>query len=374
VTQGGNTGLVGGSVPADPAVLLSTTRLAQVAGVEPVGGQLTAGAGATLADVHAAAKAVGRRFAVDLGARDRATVGGMIATNAGGTHAARLGSMRRHVVGVEAVMADGSVVSHLGGLLKDNTGYDLAGLLCGSEGTLAVVCAARLRLIPVPRETATAWVTFGSVPEAVHAGLTWFADDPVVEVVELLDERCMRLSNAPAGGAALLVEASGDGATERLGALVGDADADVAVTPAQRSALWERRDGIPERIRRQGVPVKADVAVPPAAVPELVARIPEAVTPVAAGAEWFCFGHLADGNIHVNLLAPGEDATAVEAAVLRLAVSLGGTISAEHGIGRDKVDLLPLVRTPAELVAFRSIKAALDPRGRLNPGVLLPAD
>jgi FAD/FMN-containing dehydrogenase len=353
-------------------VILLTTRIAAISGIDRRGGQLTAGAGTPLVDVHEAARSAGWRFGVDLGARDRATIGGMVATNAGGNHAARLGSMRRHVLGVEAVLADGSVLSRLGGLLKDNTGYDLAGLMCGSEGTLGVVCAARLRLVPAPSEVATAWVTFASMEEAAEAGLDWFARDASVEVVEFVDQRCLGLSSAPDGGAAVLVEAVGEAALERLAAMVGDAEPEVAVTDAQRAALWDRRDGLPERIRRLGTPVKADVAVAPPDVPRLVARVGNALAPVAPDARWFCFGHLADGNVHVNVVAPGVDAVAVESAVLRLAVSLGGTISAEHGIGRDKVDQLHLVRGPAELAAFRAIKDALDPGGLLNPGVLLP--
>ena len=371
VAQGGNTGLVGGSVPGPPSVVVSTVRCTSVTEPDAAGGQLTAGAGVTLADVHHAARSMGWRFGVDLAARDRATVGGMIATNAGGTHAARLGSMRRHVLGVEAVLADGTVVSRLGGLLKDNTGYDLAGLVCGSEGTLAIVCAARLRLTPAPEEVVTAWVPFGSVADAVAEGLRWFAREPAIEVLELVDAEGIRLVAAPAGGAALLVEAAGPGVTERLASLLGDRDVEVAATPAQRAALWERRDGLPERIRRLGVPIKADVAVPPSRVAELTAAVPAVLDRVAPGARCVAFGHLADGNVHVNVLAPAADPMEVESALLRLAVELGGTISAEHGIGREKAGLLDLVRTPAELAAFRAIKAALDPTGLLNPGVLL---
>ncbi len=372
VTQGGNTGLVGGSVPVRDAVVLSTSRLDAVGALDRSTGQLTAGAGATLAAVQAAARGAGWRFGVDLGAREQATIGGMVATNAGGNHAARHGPMRHHVVGVEAVLADGSVLSHLGGLLKDNTGYHLPSLLCGSEGTLAVVCAVRLRLLPAHEEVVTAWVSFPAVDEAVTAALGWFAAEPAIEVLEIADRACLELAGAPDAAAGVLVEATGPSATERLAALLDRFEAEVAVTVAQREALWERRDGLPEMIRRLGVPVKADVAVPPGRVPDLVAAVPEVLEPVAPGATPFCFGHLADGNVHVNVIAPDADARAVEDAVLRLAVSLGGTISAEHGIGRDKVDLLHLVRSDAEIAAFRSIKAALDPDGLLNPGVLLP--
>lgn len=373
VTQGGNTGLAGGSVPTRDAVVLSTARMDAVVDVDASTGQLTAGAGATLAAVQEAARRAGWRFGVDLGARAQATIGGMVATNAGGNQAARHGPMRHHVVGVEAVLPDGSVVSHLGGLLKDNTGYHLPSLLCGSEGTLAVVCAARLRLLPAHEEVVTAWVPFASVDEAVPAALRWFASEPAIEVLEIADRACLELAGAPEAGAGVLVEAVGPSATERLAAVLDGHDAEVAVTAAQREALWERRDGLPEAVRRLGVPVKADVAVPPTRVPELVQAVPGVVAEVAPGASSFCFGHLADGNVHVNVVAPGADAAAVEEAVLRLAVSLGGTISAEHGIGRDKVGLLHLVRSEAEISAFRAIKAALDPGGLLNPGVLLPA-
>lgn len=389
VPQGGNTGLVGATVPSGDEVVLSLVRLDQVGGVDDLSGQVTAGAGATIAAVHAATAGSGWHYPVDFAARESATVGGSIATNAGGHHVVRHGMTRRHVVGIEAVLADGSVISHLGGLVKDNTGYDLAGLLCGSEGTLGVVTAARLALVPDEPEVATALVGFDAVDSAVAAlgplrrrvagieALELMFADELRSVAEVLDAE-LPVDTSPA---VLLVEASGTAASVEqlaiaLDALDGVVDTAVALDPARRAALWRWRDHHTETINRLGAspPHKLDVTLPLHEVARFVGMVTELVASHAPTARLWLFGHAGDGNLHVNVtgLAPHDDE--VDAAVLSLVASLGGSISAEHGIGRAKRQWLHLVRSDEEVAAFRALKSALDPTGTLSPGVLLPDD
>ena len=377
VPQGGNTGLVGGAAPLDGEVVLSLRGLGRIWDVDADAGQLTAGAGATIADVQAAARAAGWEYGVDWGARDTATVGGSVATNAGGTRVMRFGDTRAQLLGVEAVLADGSVVSHLGGLVKDNTGYDLAGLLCGSEGTLAVVTAARLRLVPTYEQRVVAVVGVASMSEAValagHVRRT-VAD---VDALEVLTDECRALVGVPPPVPAdarvwLLVECAGhDDPTAALAGAVGDLPAAVAgpSEPARREHLWRMRHAITEAVNAIGPPIKLDVTLPG---PHLAAFCDEVAAVVPAGARLWLFGHVADGNIHVNVTGVDPHDELVDDAVLRLVADHGGSISAEHGIGRAKRRWLHLVRSDAEIDAMRRIKAALDPSGILNPGVLLP--
>jgi FAD/FMN-containing dehydrogenase len=377
VPQGGNTGLVGGGVPMHGETVLSLRALAAIVDVDPDAGQLTAGAGATIAAVQAAARAAGWEYGVDWGARDTATVGGSIATNAGGTRVIRHGDTRAQLLGVEAVLADGSVVSHLGGLVKDNTGYDLAGLLCGSEGTLGVVTAARLRLVPRYEQRVAAVVGLASMSEAVafagHVRRT-VAD---VDALEVLTDECRALVGAPppvpvdARVWVLVACAGHDDPTAALAAAVGDLPAAVAgpSEPARREQLWRMRHAITEAINAIGPPVKLDVTLPGS---RLAAFCDEVPSVVPDGAQLWLFGHVADGNIHVNVTGVDPRDESVDDAVLRLVAASGGSISAEHGIGRAKRRWLHLVRSDAEIDAMRRIKAALDPYGLLNPGVLLP--
>ena len=377
VPQGGNTGLVGGGVPLDGEAVVSLRALDAVLDVDPDAGQLTAGAGASIAAVQAAARAAGWEYGVDWGARDTATVGGSIATNAGGTRVIRFGDTRAQLLGIEAVLADGSVISHLGGLVKDNTGYDLAGLLCGSEGTLAVVTAARLRLVPRHQQRVVALVGVASLADAValagHVRRT-VAD---VDAIEVLTDECRALVGArsPVAGehaAWVLVECAGhDDPTEALATAVGDLPAAVAgpSEPARREELWHVRHGISEAINAIGPPVKLDVTLPGPRLAAFCDAVPSVVPPQA---RLWLFGHVADGNIHVNVTGVDPDDESVDDAVLRLVAEHGGSISAEHGIGRAKRRWLHLVRSSAEIDAMRRIKAALDPSGILNPGVLLP--
>ncbi len=377
VAIGGGTGLVGGAVPEAGEVLLDLRALDAITDVDPDAGQLTAGAGATIAAVQAAARAAGWDYGVDWGARDAATVGGSIATNAGGTRVHRFGDTRAQVLGVEAVLAGGAVISHLGGLVKDNTGYHLPSLLCGSEGTLAVVTAARLRLVPRLEQRVVALLGVGSWADAVALGGHVRRTVPDVDAVEGVGDACRELQGLPVPGDRphpvwVLVECAGhDDPTAALAAAVGDRPAWVAGPDdaARRRELWRYREGITEAVNRIGPPVKLDVTLPG---PRLAAFCEELPAALPDGAELWLFGHVADGNLHVNVTGvdPGDEA--VDDAVLRLVADHGGSISAEHGVGRAKRPWLHLVRSPAELDAMRAIKRALDPSGILNPGVLLP--
>jgi FAD/FMN-containing dehydrogenase len=382
VPQGGNTGLVAGGVPLQGEVVLSVRRLDGVSPVDQLAGQITAGAGATLAAVQAAAVAAGWRYAVDLSARDSATIGGTVATNAGGLHVIRHGHTRAQLVGVEAVLADGSIVRHLGGLVKDNSGYDLAGLVCGSEGTLAVVTAARLRLVAPTNDPRTALVAFGSLADAAAAVGALRREIAEIEVLELMTRGGVELTTDRLGvrrpfplphDAYLLVETERRVALDAIVAgLPGLADAAVATDGPSRRALWELRDRHTEAIALVGVPLKLDVAVPLDALAAFLDAVPGTVERAAPGAAVWCFGHAGDGNVHVNVTGHGDRGEEVAGAVLRLVAERGGSISAEHGIGTMKRRWLHLTRSPEEIRAMRAIKRALDPDGILNPNVLLP--
>ncbi|MDQ1480673.1 MAG: hypothetical protein QOI44_1534 [Actinomycetota bacterium] len=387
VPQGGNTGLVGGSVPLHGEVVLDLRRLDQLGPVDARAGQATAQAGVTIARLHAHAQAAGWEYGVDLSSRDSATVGGTIATNAGGVHVLRYGATRRQVMGVEAVFADGRVMRRLDGLEKDNTGYDLAGLLCGSEGTLAVVTAARLRLVPRPKHVVVALLAFDDTEIALDAVGILRRSLDCLQAVELffqdgLDLVCDRFGLArpfPARHHAfVLVEAGA--ASDPTAELAGRIDAipgiaDVAVAADERAArdLWRYREAHTEAINLLGPPHKLDVTLPAAELPGFVAEVRDQVGLVAPDAAVWLFGHAADGNIHVNVTGVDPDDDRVTDAVLQLVARLHGSISAEHGIGTAKRQWLSLSRSPTEIDAFRAIKRALDPTGVLNPNVLLPA-
>ena len=390
VPQGGNTGLVGGSVPdaTGQAVVMSTGRLNQLAAVDATAGQVTLGAGVTLAVAQAHARAAGFEVPVDLAARGSATIGGMVATNAGGVHVLRHGMMRRNVAGVEAVLGSGDVISHLGGLEKDNTGYDLSGLLCGSEGTLGVVTSVRLRLVPsLPHRVAAllAWPDVGTM----IAGLARLrAEVSGLEAAEYVVRAGVELVCATFAmpdpfarpyPAYLLVEAAGtlDPTAElaaAAGHLDGVLDAAVASGARQRAALWQLRELHTEALAAAGPPRKYDVSVPASGLSQFLDRASSLLAPAVC----HHFGHLGDGNVHLNVLGVDGRSAAeldeLDGAVLGLVAEHGGSISAEHGIGRLKRRWLGLSRSPAEIAAFRSVKAALDPHGICNPGVLLADD
>jgi FAD/FMN-containing dehydrogenase len=383
--QGGNTGLVGGSVPADDSVLLSLARLADLSDVDRVSGQVTAGAGVRLEALQEHARAAGLEFGVDLAARSQCSVGGLIATNAGGIRVIRHGSMRAQVAGVEAVLADGTVVSRLSPPAKDNTGYDLTQLLCGSEGTLAIVTRARLRLVAPAGAQAVALVAVDDTAGALRLLTDARSVLTTVTAAELFFAEGLAVVRSASGlpapfptghPAYVVVECAGrtDPTDELLELLSGcDAvrDATVASDPAGRARLWAYRERHTEAIGTLGVPVKLDVCVPLPELPVLVAELPAAVAEVSPGARGVYFGHLGEGNLHVNVLDALAHEEEVTDAVLGLVARLGGSISSEHGIGRAKAAWLHLSRSAAEIGTMRRLKAALDPAGLLNPGVLL---
>ncbi|MDZ7676503.1 MAG: FAD-binding oxidoreductase [Acidimicrobiales bacterium] len=387
VPQGGNTGLVGGATPMRGEIVLSTERLSDISAVDEDAGQLTAGAGVRIAEVQQMAGEAGWRYGVDLASRDTATVGGTVATNAGGLRVLRFGPTRHQVLGVEAVLGTGDVVRRLGGLAKDNTGYDLAGLLCGSEGTLGIVTQARLALVPAAGEAVTALIGFDDVVRAVRGVGAIRRAVPTLEAAELV----------LASGAGLVAEQTGEGSvlesdppvlvlveavgppdpTDRLGAVIGSLDGAgevaVATDPSRAAALWHVREAHTEAISRIGVPRKYDVTLPGRALASYVDTIAEEVVAVVPDARTWLFGHVADGNIHVNVTGVDPtDGEAVDRVVLGGVVRREGSISAEHGIGLAKRRWLADDRGAGDLAAMRAIRTALDPDGILNPNVLLP--
>jgi FAD/FMN-containing dehydrogenase len=360
VTQGGNTGLVGGSVPqASGTVVLSTARLQHLAPVDPVARQVTAGAGVTLADLQRHAAASGLRYGVDLAARDSATIGGTVATNAGGLHVCRYGDTRAQVVGLRAVLADGSVISRLQGLPKDGAGYDLVALLVGSEGTLAVVTDVCVRLHRPDPPGVVTLVGCSSIEQALT-----LVPDRGLRMAEVMTHDSLALTCRATGlphpltaewPVYLLLE------TPDLPTLPEGADA------AVDERLVTYRERHTEAVSTLGVAHKLDVALPLAVLDEFVA----AATALARPHALYVFGHLAEGNLHLELVGPDPDDDSVDAVLLALAARMGGSIASEHGVGAAKARLLGLNRSGADLAAMRAIKKALDPRGILNPGAVL---
>lgn len=384
VAQGGNTGLVGGSIPRDGAVLLSLRRLNGLGAVDEISAQVTVGAGVTLARLQEHARAAAFDFGVDIAARDSATVGGMIATNAGGTRVLRYGHMRAQVVGIEAVLADGSLISRMSGLLKDNSGYDLGGLLVGSEGTLGVVTAARLRLAPLLDRRVTALLGVADLGAALRVVAKLRTDVASLDSVEVFFQPGLELVmehmrlGAPFAreyGCYLLVECAGRrDPLDELAAVLEEADeiqdSAVASEGPGRERLWGYREDHTAAINAAGVPHKLDISLPLDRMVEFAGAVEAGVQRAVPGSRVILFGHAADGNLHVNVLGPAPDDERVAEAVFGLVARHGGSISAEHGIGVAKAPWLQLTRSAVDIEAMRRIKAALDPKGILNPGVI----
>ncbi len=383
VPQGGNTGLVGASVPRGGEVVLSLSRLSDVGEVDPATAQVSAGAGATLAALQEVARAADMDATLDFGARDSATVGGVVACDAGGARALRYGTARGHVAGLEAVLADGSLISRMAGLRKDNAGYDLPALLVGSEGTLGVITRVRWRLaalLParvaalIPLESARAAAELLAVLRAKVPSLDscdFFLDDGLDLVLEHQRRSSPIADRAPFY---VLAEcAAGADPTDELAAALSDAgvkDALVADDTAGREGLWRLREGHTDAINAAGIPHKLDVGVPLDALDRFLRDVRDAAGR-AGGERVILFGHLGDGNVHVNVLGGEADDDRVDDAVLGLALECGGTISAEHGVGVAKARWLERARGRSEVEAMRRIKRALDPDGLLNPGAVL---
>ncbi len=404
VPQGGNTGLVGGSVPAGAAigaVVLSLRRLTAIEPVDAAAGLVTAGAGATLADVQAHARAAGLDSGVDLAARDSATLGGIAATNAGGERVLRHGMTRGQVAGLEAVLADGRVVRRLTGLPKDNVGYDLPALFVGSEGTLGVITRVQLRLVGLPSARTTALIALADVTSAVELLARLRAAVGSLDAVELMFDDGIDLvrghqglpppfPDRPAGRSRpsrahntpyLLVECAGrTDPSDELAAVVetatGVLDVAVAATPTEQARLWAYREGHTAAVNALGVPVKLDVAVPLTRITAFIDDLRELVPTVARPARLHLWGHLAEANLHVNVTGLDRDDSRgrerLTDAILTRVAADGGGIGAEHGVGRAKMAWAGLSRSPAELAVIAAVKHALDPACLLNPGVLVP--
>ncbi|MCP3735765.1 FAD-binding oxidoreductase [Sphingomonas sp. RP10(2022)] len=399
VPQGGNSSMVGGATPpADgSALILSLRRMNAMRRVDAEAGLAVAEAGVILSDLHDAALAVGRRFPLSLGAKGNATVGGLVSTNAGGTQVLRFGSMRGLVAGVEAVLADGSIHDGLAPLKKDNRGYDLTQLLVGAEGTLAIVTAATLRLVPVPATRTTAWAATAD-PQAALALLRRFSHaTETLESFEILPRESLAAvlayvadARAPLTGEHrwhLLIEHTDERGTALMEELLGSAlvdgliaDATIAASDAQAAGFWRLRESISDSERALGPASQHDLSVPVDAMPRFMIEAAAACEARFPGTHASGFGHLGDGNIHFHVrAAPGtdparwyaEDVPVVTRFVDDLVIAAGGSIAAEHGIGQMKLGELERLSSPARLTALRAVKAAMDPHGILNPGKLV---
>ncbi len=403
VPQGGNTGLVGGQTPdaTGRQIILSLTKLDQIRDIDPANDAMTVDAGVTLARAQAAAESVDRYFPLSLASEGSCTIGGNLATNAGGVHVIAYGSARDLTLGVEAVLADGRILSSLSKLRKDNTGYDLTRLMIGSEGTLGVITAATLKLFARPRARVTVFVGLDDADMAL--GLLTFLKTHMgaaLQAFELLPrigvDFVLRLGTGArdpfphhlfpwyvlAEFAATREEGFEDVVAETLGRachprLFGAMA--LAASLGQSADLWRLRELLPEAQKHEGGSIKHDVSVSPKDVPAFIEEASRLVTARIPGARPVPFGHMGDGNIHFNVSQPvGADRAAFLARwdevgdiVHGVVARFGGSISAEHGIGQLKRDLLRRVKDPTALEAMRAIKAALDPKGILNPGKLL---
>ena len=386
VTQGGNTGLVGGGVPRNHEVIVSTARLTRCDPVDTGASQVTVGSGVTLAAARNHTRAVALDLAIDFASRDSATIGGAVATNAGGSRVIRFGTMRAQVAGIEAVLANGEVIGSLSGLPKETIGLHLPSLLCGSEGTMAIITAVRLKLVPWYRHTATALVGLPSLAAALDLLPALRRELAQLDSVELLMpsamslvcEHLQRTCPIPTdAGAYLLIECAGnsDQQDELMRVLALHAPTSstaVATDETARGRLLELRDNVTTAINHRGVPLKLDVALPLGVLSQTTADIEALISRLAPQSTLINFGHLAEGNLHLNTLNAGSAAATITDQVLQMVISRGGAISAEHGIGIAKTHWLVAQRGAAEVDALRSLKASLDPHNMLNPGVLLP--
>ncbi|MCD7059322.1 FAD-binding oxidoreductase [Pelagibacterium xiamenense] len=400
IPQAGNTGLVGGQVPLfGDEVIVSISRLKGVRDVDAAAGHMTLNAGTTLEEAHQIAEDAGMLFPLHIASQGSARIGGVLGTNAGGVQVLSYGNARELCMGVEAVLADGTLYQGLTALKKDNTGYDLKDLFVGSEGTLGIITAATLKLFPKPADYETAFLNVASPDAALHlfaqlrarAGhtLTAFELMPRIGIEFQLKHGMIEhdVAAAPSPWHVLAEISVPEGVAP--GALMAALEpafesglvtnGAIAESLAQREAMWQAREQMSEVQSREGGSIKHDVSVPVAAVPTLIERGVKAVADVVPGIRPVPFGHLGDGNIHFNFSQPdGADQKAfmagaepVHKAVYAVVRELGGSISAEHGIGQLKTGLLAEVKDPVAMAMMRSIKSALDPKGILNPGKVL---
>ncbi|MFQ5566395.1 MAG: FAD-binding oxidoreductase [Paracoccaceae bacterium] len=402
VPYGGGTGLVAGQLSLDGPrpVILSLERMNRIRDVLPDDGAIVAEAGVVLADLQAAASEAGRLFPLSLAAQGSCRIGGNLATNAGGVQVLRYGNARDLCLGLEAVLADGSVFSELKPLRKDNAGYDLRHLLIGSEGTLGVITAATMKLFPPPGETVTAMLAVASPGAAVSLmqtlrqrlgdGFSAFeliAGLGIAFLTQFYPERPDPLAGRPEWRVLVeLTGPTGGGLTERAEAVLAEAfeaglatDGAIATSEAQRAHMWWMRETLPECNRRVGAVATHDISLPLSRIGPFIAEAVGIVAGLDTSLRVNCFGHVGDGNLHYNVFPPEGGRAAdrralagpVVVAIHDLVHTHGGSISAEHGIGRAKTADLEKYAGPAKLAAMRAIKAALDPRGILNPGAVV---
>ena len=403
VPQGGNTSMVAGATPpADgSALILSLRRMDRLRSIDAGASLAVVEAGMILANLHDEADAAGMRFPLTLGARGSCTVGGLIATNAGGTQVLRFGPMRALVAGVEAVFPDGSIHDGLAALKKDNRGYSIDHLLIGSEGTLGIITAASLRLVPAITGRAVAWLGLTDPQSALDVLRMLEAETSAIEGFEIVPGDSLDLvlahilgTRAPLVGQHrwhVLVEATATSPDDEppaalLERLLEPAlasglveDAVIAASEAQAEAFWRIRDSISEAERASGPATQHDISVPVGDMPRFLVDAARAVEAAFPGAQASAFGHLGDGNVHFHVRAMGrltDDWYAREAPVVTrfvhdLVTAAGGSISAEHGIGQMKRDELARLGPPSRLMALKAVKHGLDPRGLMNPGKLI---
>jgi D-lactate dehydrogenase (cytochrome) len=399
VPQGGNTGLVGGQTPHNGEVVVSLRRLDKIREVDTASNTMTCEAGVVLQVAQQRASAADRLFPLSLGAEGSCTIGGNLSTNAGGTTALAYGVAREMALGLEVVLADGRVLNLLSKLKKDNTGYDLRNLFIGAEGTLGIITAATLKLFPKPRAIETAFVGLESPAQALRLlSLSQNEAAGTLTSFELLSEIAVDFSirhgidvRDPLSGRHawyVLMELSSprEDARATLEAILAKAleeeiiaDAVIAANLSQRLAFWKLRDEMSAAQKPEGGSIKHDISVPVAAVPDFIEQANTAVTKLIPGARPVPFGHLGDGNLHYNVSQPiGANAADflsrwhdVNAVVFAIVLKLGGSISAEHGIGVLKRDELPEVKDKVAIELMRSVKAMLDPLGIMNPGKVL---
>jgi FAD/FMN-containing dehydrogenase len=403
VPHGGNTSYCGGATPdeAGSQLVLSLRRLNRVRQIDAVNYSMIVEAGCTLAEAQNAAREAERLFPLSLGSEGTAQIGGNLSTNAGGTAVLRYGMMRDLVLGLEVVLADGRVLAGLKSLRKDNTGYDVKSLFVGAEGTLGIITAACLKLFPQPADTATALVGIASPQKALDllARLRMAAGDQVTSF-ELIPRNAVEITVTHVPGVAdplsqnapwyLLVELSSPNPRQDLNTLLAGTleetaaagtieDAMLATSIAQAQAMWKLRESVPEAQRRHGASLKHDVSVPVSAIPALIEEGSALVHRLAPEGDVVSYGHAGDGNLHFNVSQkPGTDIKSfiargpvLELAIFDLVESLGGSISAEHGIGRLKAAEFARRADPVELAVMHELKRALDPKGILNPGKVL---
>jgi FAD/FMN-containing dehydrogenase len=399
VPQGGNTGLCGGATPTGDEVVIVLTRLNRVRAIDPDNNSITVEAGCTLHAVQEAAREVDRLFPLSLAAEGSATIGGNLSTNAGGVQVLRYGNARDLCLGLEVVLADGRIWNGLRGLRKDNTGYDLKHLFIGAEGTLGLITAATLKLYPRPRAQATAWVAvpdpaaavalLGRLRDAAGDNVTAFeiVGRPALELVlkhipgardplagKPAWQVLIELSGARADLAAILESALDDASGEGL-----VANAVIASSEAQTAALWALRENVSEAQKIEGVSIKHDIAVPVSRIAEFITRADAALRETFPAVRIVCFGHIGDGNLHYNQSKAHAESNpefiartaAVNRIVHDLVHELGGSISAEHGLGQLKREEVLRYKSGTEMDLMRAVKQALDPHGRMNPGKLL---